>query len=119
VRSRRDLRGVVGSGVRRDRAAAIAARATGAVLRAHLFVFDASSSKRHGGGLGIGAGPCAHVMGPWRRTSCVRRPVQPAVAAAERHTGPVAGEHVPRRRALTRATPRGRGTLERDLGVHR
>jgi hypothetical protein len=43
--------------------------------------------------------------------------VQQAVAAAERHSGPRGGGLAPRRPGLTPAAPRGRGTLERDVGV--
>jgi hypothetical protein len=43
--------------------------------------------------------------------------VQPAVAAAERQLGPLESALMSRRRGLAPAAPRGRGTLERDLGV--
>jgi hypothetical protein len=87
------------------------------------FVFGASSSKSHGGGLGIGAGPSAHVMGSWRRTRCVRRPVQPAVAADGRLHHPCERRHVPRRRgqcprllaAVVRSCIRSAPTAERQV----
>jgi len=52
-------------------------------------------------------------------TDCERRPTSRGhfEMTAERHTDPRGSEPAPRRRGLTPVALRGRGTLERDLGV--
>jgi hypothetical protein len=56
------------------------------------------------------------VDGSWKQPRQVAFAVEPAVAAVERHTCPLGGGRAATPRAAP-ATPRARGTLERDLGV--